>query len=62
MIQFPLFLLSHPDRIPNHLSVFQASREPSDMAHKSIIEPIIHKDVGHAGGDNVEKDLALNVE
>jgi len=44
--------------------VLQASREPwnTGLLHKSIDEPVNHEDVGHAAGDDVEKDLVLYVE
>ena len=35
-MQFSLILLSHPDRVPNHLSMFQASRDPVSMNPLSL--------------------------
>ena len=63
-MQFTLVLLGCLDRIPDHLSMFQASRNPWDTGflYRGINKPVVHEEACHSASDNTKEDLTLYIK
>jgi len=55
---FTFVLLGRPDRVPDHLNMLQASREPWDTGflYRGINKPIVHEEFCHSASDNAKEE------